>query len=93
MANLTIEVAHDHLALLSAIVSSYDGLIAGKIGNINLTKEDYSQIDKKEMELMDLHWEMASIVRRVKDFMQKTGRNGFQINNHMTFGTKRKSHV
>ena len=73
MANLTIEVAQEHLALLSSIVSSYDGLIAGQIGNNNLTQEDYSQIDRDDMELIDIQWAMSSIVQRAKGVHAEDG--------------------
>lgn len=42
------------MALLSAIVNSYYGMVLAKIGNVNLINEDQSQIDKEEMELMDI---------------------------------------
>ncbi|MDV3153400.1 MAG: hypothetical protein Q8755_03435, partial [Candidatus Phytoplasma australasiaticum] len=46
----------------------------GKIGNFVLTHEDYDQIDPEDMEMMDLRWSMENIARRVKKFMQITGR-------------------
>ena len=48
--------------------------VAGKIGNTNLTKEEYDQIDPEEMELIDIRWCMASAVRRAQRFMEITGR-------------------
>jgi len=75
LGNVTIEVAKEHVALLSAFVTSYNDLVAGNIGNINLTKEDYAQVDKDEMELMDIQWAFASVVRRAENFMERTGRN------------------
>ncbi|KAJ0570634.1 hypothetical protein HanHA300_Chr05g0180271 [Helianthus annuus] len=35
------EVAKDHMALLATVLESYEGLVAGRIGNPMLTKEDY----------------------------------------------------
>ena len=52
--NVTVEVAQQHVALVSAMVASYNGLVASQIGNNNLTREDYAQIDKEEMELIDI---------------------------------------
>ena len=52
--NVTVEIAQQHVALVSAMVASYNGLVASQIGNNNLTNEDYAQIDKEEMELMDI---------------------------------------
>lgn len=37
--------------------------------------EDDDQIDIDDMEEMDLQYQMAAIVRRVKRFMKKTGMN------------------
>ncbi|KAJ0928805.1 putative transcription factor interactor and regulator CCHC(Zn) family [Helianthus annuus] len=42
-----------------------------------LTKEDYDQIDAKEMELMDIKWCLASVLRRAEKFKTITGRNDF----------------
>ena len=43
-----------------------------------LTKEDYDQIDAEEMELMDIKWCMASVLRRAEKFKQITGRDDFR---------------
>src|ERR1044071_6498121 len=72
--NVTVEIAQQHVALVSAMVASYNGLVASQIGNNNLTNEDYAQIDKEEMELMHAQWAFASIMMRATDFIQKTGR-------------------
>ncbi|KAJ0482511.1 putative transcription factor interactor and regulator CCHC(Zn) family [Helianthus annuus] len=61
--------------------SSYCGLVAGQIGNINMTNEDYQQIDRDEMELMDIKWAFASAVRRAQDFMTRTGRISLESKN------------
>ncbi|KAM0038318.1 putative transcription factor interactor and regulator CCHC(Zn) family [Helianthus debilis subsp. tardiflorus] len=84
------------------MVSAYCGLVAGHIGNINMTHEDYQQIDKDEMELMDIKWAFASAVRRAKDFMARTGRTslegkkdtkyGFDINAVTCFNCGEKGH-
>ncbi|KAJ0622925.1 putative transcription factor interactor and regulator CCHC(Zn) family [Helianthus annuus] len=47
------------------------------IGNPMLTKEDYDQIDAEEMELMDIKWCLASVLRRAEKFKTITGRNDF----------------
>ncbi|KAF5810764.1 hypothetical protein HanXRQr2_Chr04g0173431 [Helianthus annuus] len=62
------------MIFLASVLESYEGLVAGKIGNTNLTKEDYDQIDPEEMELIDTRWCMASAVRRAQRFMEITGR-------------------
>ncbi|KAJ0752310.1 hypothetical protein HanPI659440_Chr09g0322871 [Helianthus annuus] len=36
------EIAKDHMALLATVLQCYEGLVAGRIGNPMLTKEDYN---------------------------------------------------
>ncbi|KAF5759649.1 putative transcription factor interactor and regulator CCHC(Zn) family [Helianthus annuus] len=73
----TEEVAKNQMSLLGMILESYSSFVAGKIGNPMLTKEDYDQIDAEEMELMDIKWCMASVLRRAEKFKQITGRDDF----------------
>ncbi|KAJ0927377.1 hypothetical protein HanRHA438_Chr04g0182161 [Helianthus annuus] len=75
LSHLSIEVAKEHMEIINTMVSAYCGLVAGQLGNINMTNEDYQQIDKEEMELMNIKWAFTSAVRRAKDFMARTGRN------------------
>ncbi|KAM0064524.1 putative transcription factor interactor and regulator CCHC(Zn) family [Helianthus debilis subsp. tardiflorus] len=72
--NFSEESAKQQMVFLASVLESYEGLVAGKIGNNNLTKEDYDQIDPEEMELIDIRWAMASAVRRAQRFMEITGR-------------------
>ncbi|KAJ0734714.1 putative transcription factor interactor and regulator CCHC(Zn) family [Helianthus annuus] len=65
------------MALLGSVLLSYEGLVAGRIRNPMLTKEDYDQIDAEEMELMDIKWCLASVLRRAEKFKIITGRNDF----------------
>ncbi|KAF5803088.1 putative transcription factor interactor and regulator CCHC(Zn) family [Helianthus annuus] len=65
------------MALLGSVLLSYEGLVAGRIGNHMLTKEDYDQIDAEEMELIDIKWCLASVLRRAEKFKLITGRNDF----------------
>ncbi|KAJ0548613.1 hypothetical protein HanIR_Chr08g0385731 [Helianthus annuus] len=60
------EVAKSHMSLLGTVLESYGSLVAGRIGNPMLTKEDYDQIDAEEMELMDIKWCLASVLRRAE---------------------------
>ncbi|KAL9994127.1 putative transcription factor interactor and regulator CCHC(Zn) family [Helianthus debilis subsp. tardiflorus] len=71
------EVAKDHIALLGTVLLSYEGLVARRIGNPMLTKEDYDQIDAEEMELVDIKRCLASVLRRAEKFKLITGRNDF----------------
>ncbi|KAJ0710127.1 putative transcription factor interactor and regulator CCHC(Zn) family [Helianthus annuus] len=52
----------------------------------NVTKEDYDQIDAEEMELMDIKWCMASVMRRAEKFKQITGRDDFRDANVSALG-------
>ncbi|KAJ0568474.1 putative transcription factor interactor and regulator CCHC(Zn) family [Helianthus annuus] len=102
LSQFSIEVAKEHMEIINTMVSAYCGLVAGQIGNINMTNEDYQQIDKDEMELMDIKWAFASAVRRAKDFMERTGRTslegkkdtkyGFDINAITCFNCGEKGH-
>ncbi|KAF5802789.1 putative transcription factor interactor and regulator CCHC(Zn) family [Helianthus annuus] len=98
---LNNEFAQQHMSFLASILVSYEGLIAGKIGNPNITKEDYDQVDPEEMELMDIRWCMASVIRRAQRFMEITGRRclegpemkmGFDKNKVTCFKCKEKGH-
>ncbi|KAF5813677.1 putative transcription factor interactor and regulator CCHC(Zn) family [Helianthus annuus] len=71
------ETAKDHMAFLGSVLLSYEGLVAGRIGNPMLIKEDYDQIDAEEMELMDIKWCLASVLRQAEKFKLITGRNDF----------------
>ncbi|KAJ0494653.1 putative transcription factor interactor and regulator CCHC(Zn) family [Helianthus annuus] len=66
-----------------------------------MTKEDYNQIDPEELELIDINWGMASIVRRAQRFMEITGRSslagpdpkiGFDKSKVTCFKCKEKGH-
>ena len=72
---ITETAAKQHIALLASVLEAYEGLVAGRIGNPDMTKEDYDQIDPEELELIDIKWCMASLVRRAQRFMEITGRN------------------
>ncbi|KAF5823955.1 putative transcription factor interactor and regulator CCHC(Zn) family [Helianthus annuus] len=85
-SKVSVEVAREHMELLNTLVSAYCGLVEGQIGNINLTQEDYQQIDKEEMELMDIKWAFASAVRRAKDFMERTGRTSLESKKDTKYG-------
>ncbi|KAF5771913.1 hypothetical protein HanXRQr2_Chr13g0570511 [Helianthus annuus] len=66
--------AKQQMSFLASILESYESLLAGRIGNPELTKEDYDQIDPEEMELVDIRWCLASCIRRAQRFMEITGR-------------------
>ncbi|KAL9996914.1 putative transcription factor interactor and regulator CCHC(Zn) family [Helianthus debilis subsp. tardiflorus] len=89
------------MVFVASILDSYESLVAGKIGNTNLTKEDYDQIDPEEIELIDIRWCMASVIRRAQRFMEITVRNstrgpstklGFDKSKVTCFKCKQKGH-
>ncbi|KAJ0493747.1 putative transcription factor interactor and regulator CCHC(Zn) family [Helianthus annuus] len=82
----TEEVAKSHMSLLGTVLESYGSFVAGRIGNPVLTKEDYDQIDAEEMELMDIKWCLASVLRRAEKFKQITGRDDLREANVSTLG-------
>ncbi|KAJ0808628.1 putative transcription factor interactor and regulator CCHC(Zn) family [Helianthus annuus] len=99
--NFSEESAKQQMVFLASVLESYESLVAGKIGNTNLTKEDYDQIDPEEMELIDIRWCMASVVRRAQRFMEITGRKsisgpstklGFDKSKVTCFKCKQKGH-
>ncbi|KAM0044393.1 putative transcription factor interactor and regulator CCHC(Zn) family [Helianthus debilis subsp. tardiflorus] len=99
--NFNEETAKQQMVFLASILESYESLVAGKIGNTNLTKEDYDQIDPEEMDLIDIRWCMASVIRRARRFKEITGRNsiegpstklGFDKSKVTCFKCKQKGH-
>ncbi|KAJ0887433.1 putative transcription factor interactor and regulator CCHC(Zn) family [Helianthus annuus] len=99
--NFSEESAKQQMVFLASVLESYESLVAGKIGNTNLTKEDYDQIDLEEMELIDIKWCMTSAVRRAQRFMDIIGRHsiggpstklGFDKSKVMCFRCKQKGH-
>ncbi|KAJ0576932.1 putative transcription factor interactor and regulator CCHC(Zn) family [Helianthus annuus] len=98
---MNINAAKEQMSLLGSILESYEDLVAGKIGNSEQTKEDYDQIDPKEMELIDLRWCLASCIRRAQQFMDITSRQsicgpstklGFDKSKVTCFKCKQKGH-
>ncbi|KAJ0436728.1 hypothetical protein HanHA300_Chr16g0593951 [Helianthus annuus] len=79
--NYSEEVAKNHMSLLVTVLESYGSLVARRIGNPMLKKEDYDQIDAEEMELMDIKWCLASVLRIAEKFKQITGRDDFRDTN------------
>ncbi|XP_022023520.1 uncharacterized protein LOC110923766 [Helianthus annuus] len=61
---MSINAAKQQMSFLASVLESYEGLVAGKIGNSELTKEDYDQIDPEEMELIDIQEDRNDIVRK-----------------------------
>ncbi|KAM0046020.1 putative transcription factor interactor and regulator CCHC(Zn) family [Helianthus debilis subsp. tardiflorus] len=99
--NFHEETEKQQIVFLASILQSYDSLVAGKFRNTNLTKEDYNQIDPEEMELIDIRWCMASVIRRAQQFMEITGRNsiggpstklGYDKSKVTCFKCKQKGH-
>ncbi|KAM0057614.1 putative transcription factor interactor and regulator CCHC(Zn) family [Helianthus debilis subsp. tardiflorus] len=98
---MSINAAKQQMSFLASVLESYEGLVAGKIGNSELTKEDYDQIDPEEMELIDIRWCLASCIRRAQRYMEITGKQslggpstklGFDKSKVTCFKCKQKGH-
>ncbi|KAJ0828321.1 hypothetical protein HanRHA438_Chr17g0835871 [Helianthus annuus] len=82
----TEEFEKSHMSLSGTVLESYGSFVAGRIGNPMLIKEDYHQIDAEEMELMDIKWCLASVLRRAEKFKQTTGRDDLRDANVSILG-------
>ncbi|KAJ0864169.1 putative transcription factor interactor and regulator CCHC(Zn) family [Helianthus annuus] len=89
------------MSFLASVLESYEGLVSGKIGNSELTKEDYDQIDPAETELIDIRWCLTSYIRRAQRYMEITGKQsiggpstqlGFDKSKVTCFRCKQKGH-
>ncbi|MFS7966226.1 hypothetical protein Hanom_Chr09g00771391 [Helianthus anomalus] len=98
---MSVNSAKQQMSFLASVLESYEGLVAGKIGNSELTKEDYDQIDPEEMELIDIRWCLASCIRRAQRYMEITGKQsiggpstklGFDKSKVTYFKCKQKGH-
>ncbi|KAJ0584010.1 putative transcription factor interactor and regulator CCHC(Zn) family [Helianthus annuus] len=98
---MSINAAKKQMSFLTSVLESYEGLVAGKIGNSELTKEDYDQIDPEEMELIDIRWCLASCIHRAQKYMEITGKQslggpstklGFDKSKVTCFRSKQKGH-
>ncbi|KAF5778302.1 putative transcription factor interactor and regulator CCHC(Zn) family [Helianthus annuus] len=98
---MSINAAKQQMSFLAYVLESYEGLVSGKIGNSELTKEDYDQIDPAEMELIDIRWCLASCIRRAQRYMEITGKQsiggpstklGFDKSKVTYFRCKQKGH-
>ncbi|KAJ0610459.1 putative transcription factor interactor and regulator CCHC(Zn) family [Helianthus annuus] len=98
---MSINFAKQQMSFLASVLESYEGLVAGKIGNSKLTKEDYDQIDPEEMELNDIRWCLASCITRAQRYMEITGKHaiggsstklGFDKSKVTCFKCKQKGH-
>ncbi|KAF5813652.1 putative transcription factor interactor and regulator CCHC(Zn) family [Helianthus annuus] len=99
---MSINTAKQQMSFLAPILESYEILVVGRIGNPELAKEDYDQIDPEEMELIDIRWCLASDIRRAQRIMEITGRQelggllstklGFDKSKVTYFQCKQKGH-
>ncbi|KAJ0852855.1 putative transcription factor interactor and regulator CCHC(Zn) family [Helianthus annuus] len=98
---MSINAAKQQMSFLALVLESYEGLVAGKIGNSELTKEDYDQIDPEEMELIVIRWCLASCIRRAQRYMEITRKQslggastklGFDKSKVTCFRCKQKGH-
>ncbi|KAM0037342.1 putative transcription factor interactor and regulator CCHC(Zn) family [Helianthus debilis subsp. tardiflorus] len=99
--SLNVDSAKQQTIFLASILESYKSLVACKIGNPNMTKEDYDRINPEEMKLIDIRWCMASVTKRTQRVMEITGRQclegptmkpGFDKYKVTCFKCKQKGH-
>ncbi|KAI3712435.1 hypothetical protein L1987_70991 [Smallanthus sonchifolius] len=68
------KIAEDHVTLFSSCMLAYENFIGGKLTNPETIEEDFNQVDPDDMEDMDIQWNMATILRGAKRFLNRTGR-------------------
>ncbi|KAI3732589.1 hypothetical protein L1987_63795 [Smallanthus sonchifolius] len=68
------KITEDHVALFSSCMLAYENFIGGKLTDPETIEEDFNQVDPDDMEDMDIQWNMAMILRRVKRFLNITGK-------------------
>ncbi|MFS8002944.1 putative transcription factor interactor and regulator CCHC(Zn) family [Helianthus anomalus] len=74
------------MAFLVSVFESYDSLIAGKIENYNMTKEDYDKIDPEEIGTDGYHVEYGKYYETSSKIVKIIGRQcGFVSNSKLGF--------
>lgn len=69
------KATEEHAQVLTAFLASYEAFISNRIANVELIEEDYDQIHPDDLEEMDLQWNLAMFTRKVKKFLQRTGKS------------------
>src|SRR5919202_4083385 len=69
--------------MFASFISSFNGLLAGEIGQDDVTAEDCLQGDEDDIERMDLEWQMAMVSYRMQKYQKKPGRT-------LTFDPKKR---
>ncbi|XP_052622759.1 uncharacterized protein LOC111896584 [Lactuca sativa] len=69
----------ENLALATGLVNCYNAFVAGDFPP-QLSFADLDQIHPKDVEEMDITWQIAMAVFRAKQFAKKTGKNNWAMN-------------
>ncbi|KAL7582760.1 hypothetical protein Lser_V15G45484 [Lactuca serriola] len=75
----------DNLALATGLVNCYNAFVASKLPP-QLSFADLDQIHPKDVEKMDITWQIAMAVFREKQFAKKTGKNNWGMNANKKVG-------
>ena len=70
---VNVQVSQDQLAFFMKIVNAYDAMVIDD--SQRLSNEDMKQLDPDDLEEIDIQWQTAMLARRIRRFIQKTGRD------------------
>lgn len=73
-ANQASPATEENAAVFQAFLSAYDSFLSQKTSSIDLTDEDFDQINPDDLERMDIRWNFAMLTRRTKRYLRKTGK-------------------
>ncbi|KAI3754818.1 hypothetical protein L1987_54609 [Smallanthus sonchifolius] len=85
------QILEDQIALFGAFMSSYDALVIGNLQPAMHDVEDLVQINPDDLEYMNLQWQMAMIVVRAKNYLQKVGKDKLQFGKKVGFDKAKSS--
>ena len=71
--------SNENLALATGLVNCYNAFVAGDLPP-QLSFADLDQIHPKDVEKMDITWQIAMAVFRAKQFAKKTGKSNWAMN-------------
>ena len=72
--NVSPKVAEEYVGLLASCMIAMENLAGGRLLDAQTLEEDYQQLDREDIEDIELQVGLATMLRRGKDFMDRTGR-------------------
>ena len=81
----SLKEKEENLALATGLVNCYNAFVAGELSP-QLSFADLDQIHPKDVEEMDITWQIAMAVFRAKQFSKKTGKNNWSVNSDNKVG-------